>query len=170
MSGMMKFPMNEGDNFVGKTTSQFTPQIAIQGVGISNRQCCMNFNGDERKATLIPNEEDPKKYPVKVNGELVNENITLQHGDRILIGTHQYYLYVDPMIDADAVCEWNMANKEANRDQLAQFQVDDVDLAAQLKAQEDKIRAEQEIKNRELEEAKQRLEQERRQAMEELER
>jgi len=48
---------------------------------------------------LIPNEEDPSKYPVKVNGELVNENLSLQHGDRILIGTHQYYLYVDPMVD-----------------------------------------------------------------------
>ena len=76
----------------------------------------MNFNSDERKSTLVPNDEDPSKYPVKVNGELANENITLQHGDRILIGTHQYYLYVDPMIDAEAAYDWNEANKEANRD------------------------------------------------------
>lgn len=73
MSGMIKFPLNESDNIIGKSTPNFTPQIVIQGVGIANRQCCINFNGDERKATLIPNEEDPKKYPVKVNGELIDE-------------------------------------------------------------------------------------------------
>ena len=136
--------MKEGDNFIGKKTPQFEPQIAIQGVGIANRQCCLNFNGDERKATMLPNHEDVNKYSVKVNGELVTENVMLQHGDRILIGTHQYYLYVDPMVDGEATYDWNEANKEANKDQLDKFQVNDEDFAAQLKAQEEKIRAEQE--------------------------
>ena len=38
------------------------------------------------------------------------------------------------MVDSEAQCDWNVANKEANRDQLAQFQVNDEDLAAKLKA------------------------------------
>ena len=37
MSGMIKFAFNEGDNFVGKSRAQFTPSIAIQGVGIANK-------------------------------------------------------------------------------------------------------------------------------------
>ena len=37
---------------------------------------------------MVPHEEDFNKYSVKVNGELVTENLELQHGDRILIGTH----------------------------------------------------------------------------------
>jgi len=37
MSGMIKFAFNEGDNFVGKTTAQFTPSIDIKGVGIANK-------------------------------------------------------------------------------------------------------------------------------------
>ena len=29
MSGMIKYPLNEGDNFIGKKNAQFTPSIAI---------------------------------------------------------------------------------------------------------------------------------------------
>lgn len=36
----------------------------------------------------MPNEEDCAKYSVKVNGERVEEPMTLQHGDRILIGDY----------------------------------------------------------------------------------
>ena len=48
------------------------------------------------------------------------------------------------MVDGEATYDWNEANKEANKDQLDKFQVNDEDFAAQLKAQEEKIRAEQE--------------------------
>jgi len=37
---------------------------------------------------------------------------------------------VDPLIDFDADFDWNAAMKEANRDQLAQFQVNDEDFNA----------------------------------------
>ena len=130
MNGMIKYPLNEGDNFVGKKNAQFTPSIALQGVGIANRQCCLNYNGDEKQTTLMPNDEDTHKYKVKVNGELVVEPQKLQHLDRVLIGDYQYYLYVDPLVDFDATYDWNEANKEANRDQLAQFQVNDEDFNA----------------------------------------
>ena len=77
MNGMIKYALNEGDNYIGKTNAQFTPSIAIQGVGIANKQCCLNYNGDGRESTLIPNEEDVKKYKVKVNGELLEESYRL---------------------------------------------------------------------------------------------
>jgi len=37
MSGMIKFALNEGDNFIGKKNADFTPSIAIQGVGVANK-------------------------------------------------------------------------------------------------------------------------------------
>ena len=116
MSGMIKFALNQGDNYVGKKNAEFTPPIAIQGVGIANKQCCLNFSDDDRLCTLLPNDENPAKYKVKVNGELVEEPVTLQHGDRILIGDYQYYLFVDPAIDPEASYDWNQAMKEANRE------------------------------------------------------
>ena len=73
MSGMIKYALNEGDNYIGKKNQQFTPSISLQGVGIANKQCCLNFNGDDRATTLVPNEENPTKYSVKVNGERVED-------------------------------------------------------------------------------------------------
>ena len=68
-------------------------------VGIANKQCTFIYNESERSTTLEPNEEDPNIFKVKVNGELVEEPVKLEHGDRILIGSHYFYLYVDPKID-----------------------------------------------------------------------
>jgi hypothetical protein len=42
----------------------------------------------------------------------------LEHGDRVLVGLHHYYLFVDPTIDYYATCEYEMAMKEANRDAM----------------------------------------------------
>lgn len=170
MSGMVKYALNEGDNYIGKKNAQFTPSISLQGVGIANKQCCLNFNGDDRATTLVPNEENPTKYSVKVNGERVEDPQQLQHGDRILIGDYQYYLYVDPLVDGEANYDWNEAMKEANREQLQQFQVNDEDYNKQMKEMEEKIRKEQEEKQKEIEEARQRLEQEKIAQQEELER
>lgn len=106
---------------------------------------------------------------MKLNGELVEEPIQLQHGDRILIGDYHYYLYVDPLVDYDASYEWEAAMKEANKEQLQQFLGNDDDYNRQLAEMEEKIRKEQEDKQRELEEQKQRLEQERQAQLDELE-
>lgn len=108
---------------------------------------------------LVPNEDNPVKFSVKVNGERVEEPVTLHHGDRILIGDYQYYLYVDPLVDFEANFDWNAAMKEANKEQLAQFNVEE-DYSEKLKEMEEKLKKEQEEKQKELEEARLRLEQE----------
>jgi len=56
----------------------------------------VHYDQSTREAVLFPNSEDAQKYSVKVNGELVTEQILLKHGDRLLVGSHYYYLYVDP--------------------------------------------------------------------------
>ena len=170
MSGMIKYPLNEGDNYVGKQNASFTPTISLQGVGISNKQCNFIYNSDDKTTTLMPNEENPKKFSVKLNGERLEEPASLAHGDRILIGDYHYYLYVNPLVDNEATYDWNQAMKEANQEQLAAFAVDDSDYNAKLQEMEEKIKREQEDKQKELDEAKQRLEQEKIAQQQELER
>lgn len=71
MSGMFKYALIEGDSYVGKKNQDYTPHVLVTGVGIANKQCCLNYNGDERRTMLSPNAEDPTKFSVKVNGERV---------------------------------------------------------------------------------------------------
>ena len=73
---------------------------------------------------------------------------------------------MDPLIDLEASYDWNAAMKEANKEQLAQFNVEE-DFSEKLKEMEEKLKKEQEEKQKELEEARQRLEQEK--AAQELE-
>ena len=100
MNGLFKYALIEGDSVFGKKNADYTPHVTLTGVGIHNKQCTINYNADERRAMLLPN-EDPVKYSVKVNGERVEEPHRLHHGDRILVGSHHYYVYVDPKIDND---------------------------------------------------------------------
>ena len=129
MSGMIKKLLDEGENWIGKNSKEFSPQIQINGVGISNRHCAITFTNDTREATMHPNVEDPEKFQVKVNGQpVIAEPVILNHGDRILVGTHHYWLYTDPLINPDEQVEWETAMKEANADSLKMLNQDSEDL------------------------------------------
>lgn len=52
----------------------------------------------------------------------------LKHGDRILVGTHHYYLFVDPEINAEETYDWEIAMKEANKDQMKMLDQDNGEL------------------------------------------
>jgi hypothetical protein len=116
MSGMFKYALVYGDNVIGKKLGDFEPQVILSGVGIAGKQCTLNYNEDDRRTVLIPNTEDTKKYRVLVNGELIVEPTAVQHGDRILIGSHHYFLFVDPLVDADEQVDYEAAMKEANKE------------------------------------------------------
>ena len=90
---------------------------------------------------LIPNAEDPIKYSVMHNGErLEGEPVRLEHGDRILVGSHHYYIYVDPKIADDPEYDYDSAVKEANKDRRAGREGGDgEDFEAKLKEMEEKI-------------------------------
>ena len=118
MSGFFKYAFNSGETHIGKKNAEYSPQILLTGVGIANKQCTLVYNEDDRSTVLHPNEEDPNNYKVKVNGELVEEPKKLEHGDRILVGGHHYYLFVDPQINNDEQVEWEEAMKEANKKEL----------------------------------------------------
>lgn len=90
--------------------------------------------------TLAPNTEDYKRYKVMINGVVVEEPTRLNHGDRILIGSHFYYLYVDPMVNYEEAYDYDDALKEANKDSMGAF--DGAEYNDKLKEMEDKIRLE----------------------------
>ena len=48
---------------------------------------------------------------------------------------------MDPLVDGEASYDWNEAMKEANKEQLQQFQVDE-DINEKMKEMEEKIRKE----------------------------
>lgn len=117
----------------------------LSGVGIAQKQCTLNYNEDDRRTVIIPNTEDTKKYKVMVNGELIVEPTDIQHGDRILIGSHHYFLFVDPLVDADEQVDYEAAMKEANKEQMSLFEQDE-SYNKKLKEMEQKIRQDQEAK------------------------
>lgn len=140
MTGKVKKGFNDGENVVGKQTKDWTPDIIISGVGIAARHCVLQFDEAYRTTKVCPNEEDPEKHPVKVNGEpVVAEPRGLNHGDRILVGTHHYYMYIDPAINPDETYEWEAAMKEANADSLKMLGQDNGELE-KIKAEAEAMR------------------------------
>ena len=130
MSGMIKKAMKDGSNFMGKENKDFTPDIPINGVGITNKHCLIKYDSGSRSATVYPNAEDPEKYSIKVNGTpVIAEPIPLNHGDRLLVGNHHYWIYCDPEINKDEMVNWEVAMKEANADSLKILDGDNEDLA-----------------------------------------
>ena len=54
-----------------------------------------------------------------VNGELLTETLPLKHGDRVLFGSHHYFIYCDPTVNPEEMVDWEEAMKEANKEQMA---------------------------------------------------
>lgn len=101
MSGMIKYAFKDGENVIGKKNEENPPDVQLNGVGIDVKHCTFEFSkGEESVCNIIPNEQ-PSVYSVKVNGDLLEETRELKHGDRILVGSHHYYIFVDPTIDND---------------------------------------------------------------------
>lgn len=118
MSGKIKCTMKDGQNFLGKKDPSGETSLQLAGAGIVIKQCSIKYDGATKSSTIYPNEEDPQKNKITLNGELLLEPAPLNHGDRVLIGTHHYFVYCDPNINPDEMVEWEDAMKEANKEQM----------------------------------------------------
>ena len=107
----------------------------------------LDYSPDDRRTTLVPNREDLKKFRVLVNGEPVEAPRLLQHGDRVLVGLHHYFLFVDPHINPEEHCDYEVAMKEANKEQMAMVSQDE-GFETRMKEMEAKIKREQEAKEK----------------------
>jgi pSer/pThr/pTyr-binding forkhead associated (FHA) protein len=153
LSGKIRHIVKEGSNVVGKPDKEQQPDIVIGGVGVLKGHCTIVFQ--EGKAKIIPN-ADPSAAKVLVNGKLVTQETELAHNDRILFGSHNYFVVNDPAQPEDPNTTWDMANKEAIQDQLkAVTATQDTLMQQKLKELEDKFELE---KKKAAEEAQKKLE------------
>lgn len=154
---------------IGKMNKDNTPDVPVSGVGIALNHCLIKFDSGSNTATVSPNAEDPEKYSIKVNGQpIIAETQKLEHGDRILVGNHHYWLYCDPQINKDEMVEWESAMKEANADKLKMIDQDNEELA-KIKEHAEAMRLEKEAKEKEMAEKMAEFEEQRQKQEEELE-
>jgi pSer/pThr/pTyr-binding forkhead associated (FHA) protein len=148
MSGMIKRELVAGSNLVGKETPNSKPAIPVKGAGLANEHCTIEYNEQEDKVTVFPN-EDFKNHSTKINGELVMTPTVLNPGDRILFGSHIYYIYIHPNVNRDATFDYEDAVKEANKDSMSTRIEDDKALKEldemKKKMQEEADRTQKEI-------------------------
>jgi hypothetical protein len=78
----------------------------------------------------------------------------LSHGDRVLFGSHHYFVFCDPTIDPEAMVEWEEAMKEANKEHMSMggSGAENEEIQRQLKEMEEKLQREKEAKEKEIEE------------------
>lgn len=112
LSGAFKYPFKDGANVLGKSKNNQDYDIKVSGVGIGAPHCEITYDSNERVATLTPSQVDYQKFKVSVNGALVEEPVRLNHNDRILVASHFYYQYVDPMINAEELIDYESCVKE----------------------------------------------------------
>jgi septal ring factor EnvC (AmiA/AmiB activator) len=86
----------------------------------------------------------------------------LQHGDRVLVGMHHYYLYCDPVVDENAMVDWETAMKEANKEAMNSVNQDNEELE-KYRAEAEKLKKEQEEKEQEMKGLEEKLEAQRKQ-------
>ncbi|CDW74930.1 chromosome-associated kinesin klp1 [Stylonychia lemnae] len=163
MSGKIKCVFKDGMNSVGKRDPNGEVALQLAGAGIVIKHCQIQYDDETRASYILPNEEDPQKNKTCVNGELLLEQVQLQHGDRVLIGSHHYFIYCDPDINPEEMIEWEDAMKEANKEQLMINETNNEEIQKQLKDMEEKLQKEREIKEKEYEEQRLKLMQEREQ-------
>lgn len=119
MSGKIKCLLKDGRNNMGKKDpSGGEVTLLLAGAGIVVNHSMIVYNASTREAVISPNNEDPQKNKTTVNGEILTEQRTLVHGDRVLVGSHHYFIYCDPTINSEEMVEWEDAMKEANKEQM----------------------------------------------------
>ena len=148
LSGHIKHAFKPGESTAGRPSEGFVPDIPIQGLGVEERHCTFtNSNGQIR---LIPSRNDTAK--VLVNGKLTKGPVELKHEDRIRIGNHLFFLYVDPAMSRNPEVNWEFASREAN----------ELEVQGLLGAKEEELRRKMQEENekaqKELDEERRKLE------------
>lgn len=87
LSGKIVHLISKGITTIGKADADFT----LLGTGIQEKHAVL-----KRTDADVTLERGSVEARVLVNGELVSAPVTLQHNDRILFGTSQMYVFVNP--------------------------------------------------------------------------
>ena len=88
--------MKDGRNNIGKKGQGDEVTVLLAGAGIVVNHSYIVYDPKTRQSVIYPNEADHEKNKTTVNGEHLSGPLKLSHGDRILIGSHHYFIYTDP--------------------------------------------------------------------------
>ncbi|CAB4009819.1 kinesin unc-104, partial [Paramuricea clavata] len=121
MSECLLYYINTGLTSVGCASGVVSQHIRLNGTNIQEQHC--TFNNDEGNVQVIPIEE-AKTF---VNGKLITEAVSLQSGDRIIMGESHIFRFNNPqqvraatseMISKqEDVSDWTFAWQELRREQ-----------------------------------------------------
>lgn len=80
----------EGDNLVGRKNSSESPRVVLGGLSIQKKHCNFRVENGTVTLSLFP------RARVHVNGKPVTEDTQLHTLDRVIVGNHHVFLFVNP--------------------------------------------------------------------------
>ena len=112
----VKLPLIKGTNIVGKPNPMQKPNIPINGLGVVKNHCQIVYDAG---IFLIAN-DDYVRTKVFVNGKQIMtvDKVELFHEDRILFGSYNYFILIDPSKQLNPSYTWEFAAKEVNGDAI----------------------------------------------------
>lgn len=91
LSGVIKLKIEPGETTLGRKDAAEKPKIILTGLSIMKEHAVINNAGDE--ITIKPATKGAK---IKVNGAPLTGERTLNHKDRLLLGSNNYYVFNYP--------------------------------------------------------------------------
>lgn len=136
LTGQIKHLFKDGINKVGKPKKGKKPDIAVGGLGVVPQHSQISFDDSSRSLVLHPNAEDPGKNKTYLNGELINSDMKLEHGDKVLFGNHNLFIVIFPGQEVpNDWLDYQLAMQNILSDQMAQLRDDKYE-----KEMEDKLK------------------------------
>ena len=135
--------LDNGETTFGRKDARPLPNVTLGGLSIQQRHCVVR-NGGSGAVKLSPLDDDAKVF---VNGRPLAPGVptTLNHADRVVIGVHHIFLFIDPL-------DVTFASAELPTHEMAIREKTEYEMKEQREA-EARERVEQEARQAEREEA-----------------
>ena len=111
LTGYVRHIIEEGDNYVGWDQGEYSADVKIGGLGVDTEHAMITNDGG--RVVLKPHKNDPQKFKSIINGELVESQTHLNHGDKVLFGKNLFVIiFPGEGINEDELnyeeCMWSM--------------------------------------------------------------
>jgi len=113
LSGVLAYGLEEGTNRIGRKDASLPQQIQLSGLNILKQHCVLFLVGSNASIDVVD-----AGAKVFVNGKLVEEEMTLKHGDRIIFGNNHVFLFIVPDHE-ECKTTWETAINEVNEARIS---------------------------------------------------
>ena len=115
LSRVVKIVIDSGETTLGRKDASPEPKVKLTGLGIQKQHAVIQNDGKE--LTIKPASPGAK---IRVNGQPLSGERTLFHNDRLILGSNNMYLFLNPskkeeLSDStpkDATIDWDFVQKE----------------------------------------------------------